>query len=280
MGLDLEYINGQTPLEEEEKDDLKIPTIATRGELDEFEQQNIEEAIQWLLTKTLNAKTILSEQFVKELHKRMFGNVWDWAGTFRKTNKNIGVDKWQISTILRTLLGDTLYWIENSTYLPDEIAVRFKHRLVSIHCFPNGNGRHSRLMADIIIDKIFKLPVFTWGAEDLVKQSETRNKYIEAIKKADNDNCESLISFARSQTTNLIGYIREQGFGWWHYLKNTWLIVDSSGKSQASEIRDKVREVFDNEYNITFQINSSGDTWPGFGPKPEDKNMFKWIHEN
>ena len=198
MGLDLEYINGQTPLEEEEKDELKIPTIATRGELDEFEQQNIEEAIQWLLAKSFNVKTILSEQFVKELHKRMFGNVWAWAGNFRKTNKNIGVDKWQVPIALKALLDDTFYWIENNTFLPDEIAVRFKHRLVSIHCFPNGNGRHSRLMADIIIDNIFNLPVFTWGAEDIVKQCETRNKYIEAIREADNDKCELLISFARS----------------------------------------------------------------------------------
>ena len=194
MGLDLEYINGQTPLEEEEKDELKISTIATRGELDEFEQQNIEEAIQWLLAKSFNVKTILSEQFVKELHIRMFGNVGAWAGNFRKTNKNIGVDKWQIPIALKALLDDTFYWIENSTFLPDEIAVRFKHRLVSIHCFPNGNGRHSRLMADIIIDNIFNLPVFTWGAEDIVKQCETRNKYIEAIREADNDKCEPLIS--------------------------------------------------------------------------------------
>ena len=198
MGLNLEYIYGQTPLEEEEKDELKIPTIATRGELDEFEQQNIEESIQWLLTKSLNTKTIFSEQFIKDLHKRMFGNVWTWAGKFRKTNKNIGVDKWQIPTALKKLLDDTLYWIENSTFLPDEIAVRFKHRLVSIHCFPNGNGRHSRLMADIIIDKIFKLPVFTWGAEDLVKQSETRIKYLKAIREADKDNFKPLIFFARS----------------------------------------------------------------------------------
>ncbi|MEA3317997.1 MAG: mobile mystery protein B [Bacteroidota bacterium] len=198
MGLDLEYINGQTPLDEDEKDDILIPTIATRGELDEFEQQNIEEAIQWVLSKSFSAKTILSEQFVKNLHKRMFGNVWAWAGNFRKTNKNIGIDKWQIPTALKTLLDDTLYWIENSTFLPDVIAVRFKHRLVSIHCFSNGNGRHSRLMADIIIDKILKRSVFTWGAEDLVQQSNARTEYLNAIREADKDNIEPLISFARS----------------------------------------------------------------------------------
>ena len=198
MGLDLEYINGQTPLDEEEKEGLLIPTIANRAELDEFEQQNIEEAMQWVLTRSLNANQILTEKFVKSLHKRMYGNVWSWAGHFRKTDKNIGINKWHISSALKTLLDDTLYWIEHETYTPDEIAVRFKHRIVSIHCFPNGNGRHSRLMADIIVNKIFKLPVFSWGADNLVKESDARTNYLIAIKEADKNNHEPLISFARS----------------------------------------------------------------------------------
>ena len=198
MGLDLEYINGQTPLDEEEKEGLLIPTIANRAELDEFEQQNIEEAMQWVLTRSLNANQILTEKFVKSLHKRMYGNVWSWAGHFRKTDKNIGINKWHISSALKSLLDDTLYWIEHETYTPDEIAVRFKHRIVSIHCFPNGNGRHSRLMADIIVNKIFKLPVFSWGADNLVKESDARTNYLIAIKEADKNNHEPLISFARS----------------------------------------------------------------------------------
>ena len=198
MGLNLGYINEQTPLDEDEKDGLLIPTIATHGELDEFEQQNIEEAIQWILTRSLKAKTILTEQFFRSLHKRMYGNVWAWAGNFRKTNKNLGVDKWQIPTALKALLEDTLFWVEHDTFTPDEIAVRFKHRIVSIHCFPNGNGRHSRLIADVIVDKIYKLPVFSWGAENLVKQSDTRRNYLKAVKEADKNNYEPLLSFARS----------------------------------------------------------------------------------
>jgi len=198
MGLDLEYINGQTPLDEEEKEGLLIPTIANRAELDEFEQQNIEEAMQWVLTRSLNANQILTERFVKNLHKRMYGNVWSWAGHFRKTDKNIGINKWHISSALKTLLDDTLYWIEHEIFTPDEIAVRFKHRIVSIHCFPNGNGRHSRLMADIIVNKIYKLPVFSWGADNLVKKSDARANYLNAIKTADKENYEPLISFARS----------------------------------------------------------------------------------
>src|ERR1043165_6912386 len=156
MGLELEYDAGQTPLDEDEKEGLLIDIIATRGELDEFEQQNIEQAIQWTMARSFTAQTIFTETFICNLHRRMYGDVWKWAGTFRRTNKNIGVDKWQIPTELRSLLDDARFWYDNNTYPPDEMALRFKHRLVSIHCFPNGNGRHSRLMADLIVEKIYK----------------------------------------------------------------------------------------------------------------------------
>ncbi|NDF98435.1 MAG: mobile mystery protein B, partial [Chitinophagia bacterium] len=171
MGLDVDYIDGQTPLDEDEKDGLLINTIATRGELDEFEQQNIEEAVQWTLERSFKPDTIFTEDFVRMVHKRMYANVWKWAGAFRNTNKNIGTDKWQISAELRTLLDDVRYWHQHSVYSADEIALRFKHRLVSIHCFANGNGRHSRLMADIIIEKIYRKPVFTWGTTNLYNKS-------------------------------------------------------------------------------------------------------------
>lgn len=198
MGLELEYIDGQTPLDEDEKEGLLIPEIATRGELDEFEQQNIEQAVQWSIKKSIKLEEVFTEQFIRDLHKKMYGEVWDWAGKFRKTDKNIGVDKSQISVELKKLIDDTLYWVENKTYEPDEIAIRFKHRLVSIHCFPNGNGRHSRLIADIIIEKIFGLKVFSWGANDLVHAGDARKKYIDAIRAADKDEYNQLILFARS----------------------------------------------------------------------------------
>lgn len=198
MGLDLDYIDGQTPLDEDEKEGLLIPTIATRGELDEFEQQNIEQAVQWSLRRSFKADAVFTEDFIRALHVRMYGNVWAWAGDFRKTNKNIGVDKWQIPTELRQLLDDVKYWYANNTYSPDEITIRFKHRLVSIHCFPNGNGRHSRLMADIVIEKIFKLPHYTWGAGNLIKQGDARTVYLTAIKAGDKGDIQPLINFARS----------------------------------------------------------------------------------
>jgi Fic-DOC domain mobile mystery protein B len=185
MGLDIDYIDGQTPLDEDEKEGLLIPTIVTRGELDEFEQQNIEKAITWSLSRNFKAKNIFTEAFIRNVHKRMYDDVWAWAGDFRKTEKNIGVSSWQVATELKKLLDDAIYWTDKNIYLPDEIAVRFKHRIVSIHCFPNGNGRHSRLIADIIIEKIYNQPVFSWGASNLSSEGDIRAAYLKAIKAAD-----------------------------------------------------------------------------------------------
>ena len=199
MGLNLNYNFGQTSLNEEEKEGLKIPSVSTKGELDEYEQKNIEQAIQWTLGSKIKIEKLLSEQFVKSLHYRMYSDVWKWAGQFRKSEKNIGVKSFQISTDIRVLLDDTKYWIENNSYSTDEIAIRFKHRIVSIHCFPNGNGRHSRLMADLIAEKIFKNKVFTWGQADLLssKELDVRTNYLTALQKADNGHFADLIKFAR-----------------------------------------------------------------------------------
>jgi len=197
MGLDLDYTNGQTPLEEAEKDGLLIPTITTRGELDEFEQLGVERTNEWLLTKKFSVDKILTENFVKDLHKRMFGGIWQWAGDFRKTNKNIGVDKFMIRIELKNLFDDCKYWIENNVFIEDEIAVRLSHRLVFIHPFGNGNGRHSRLMADILITKGFGKPYFTWGSVNLTKEGEARTKYLEALRSADQNYYKPLIRFAR-----------------------------------------------------------------------------------
>lgn len=200
MGLDIQYDEGQTPLDEDEKEGLKISNITTRGELDELEQRNIEDAVRWTLSrrKRFTMAEVLTEEFVRLVHTKMLGDVWDWAGSFRNSNKNIGVDKYQISIELRQLLDDCKYWIEHGTFSLDEIAVRFKHRIVFIHCFANGNGRHSRLMADILIERVLGGNVFTWGAENLVNTGEYRATYLHALREADNGNFELLIQFARS----------------------------------------------------------------------------------
>jgi len=198
MGLEFNYTEGQSPLDEEEKEGLKIKSISTREELDEFEQQNIEKAIEWTLKRSFSIEEILTEQFIKDLHKRMFDHVWIWAGQFRKSNKNIGVDKFTIGIELRQLFDDCKFWIDHKTFSDDEISIRFKHRLVKIHPFPNGNGRHSRLIADIVIEKVFRKPIFSWGNKDLNKQSDTRKTYINAIREADNGIYLPLLKFARS----------------------------------------------------------------------------------
>jgi Fic-DOC domain mobile mystery protein B len=149
MGLVLIYEDRQTPLSDEEREGLRIKTIYTHGELDQFEQLNIDKAIEWTFSIRKSKEQILTEVFIKKLHKKMFNEVWTWAGSFRISEKNIGI-KWNLIGIeLKKLLVDTQYWIENETFSEEEIAIRFKHRLVIIHCFPNGNGRHSRIMADI-----------------------------------------------------------------------------------------------------------------------------------
>ena len=198
MGLELEYKDGQTPLDEEEKEGLKIKSITTQGELDEFEQFNIEKAVEWSIHTKFKTEKILTEKFIKNLHKRMYGDVWKWAGEFRRTEKNIGIPWTKIGLELKNLLDDTKYWIENKTFSPEEIAIRFKHRIVSIHCFPNGNGRHSRMMADIIMESIFGKEIFSWHQSNMVKANETRNQYIKALKEADNGNFEKLIEFAKN----------------------------------------------------------------------------------
>ena len=134
---------------------------------------------------------------MKDLHKRMFGDIWKWAGEFRKTDKNIGVDKFMIGMELKNLLDDCNYWIEKKVFSEDEIAVRLSHRMVHIHPFANGNGRHSRLMADVLVTKEFGKPYFTWGSVSLTKKSEARTNYLAALRDADRNDYISLIKFSR-----------------------------------------------------------------------------------
>ena len=198
MGLKIDYIDGQTPFDEEEKEGIRIPSITTREELDEFEQLNIEKAIQWTFGKKLKAEQLFSEKFIKDLHKRMYGEVWKWAGTFRTSEKNIGIKSYLIAIELKQLLDDAIFWKENNTYDSEELAIRFKHRLVSIHCFANGNGRHSRLIADLIVEKLYYSKFFSWGSANLVKATEARSKYMQAVRKADKNEIQQLIDFAKS----------------------------------------------------------------------------------
>ncbi len=139
----------------------------------------------------------LSEKFVKDLHRQMLGDVWRWAGKFRTSERNIGIAHWEIPVALRQLLDDTRAWIEYETYPPDEIAVRFHHRLVQIHSFPNGNGRHARLMADLLVMRLGG-ERFSWGSANLQDACAVRQRYIAALQAADDHDIGPLLAFARS----------------------------------------------------------------------------------
>lgn len=187
---------GATPLS---PDDLKglIPTyITTRAQLNTAEQQNILDAIAWT-SRRRPIHEILTEDFVFALHEKMFSQVWRWAGDVRQANTNIGVDYWTIRAELRNLLEDARTWITNEVYPPDEMAVRLKHRMVRIHPFRNGNGRHSRMMADIAI-KALGGEYFSWGGRNLVEPSEARESYMRALYTADAHDVRPLLLFSRS----------------------------------------------------------------------------------
>jgi Fic-DOC domain mobile mystery protein B len=183
-----------TPLTPEEMRDLIPAHIAYRRELNEAEQENIVRAQEWALKRR---RDLLSEKFVKDLHRQMLGEVWRWAGKFRTSERNIGIPWWEIAVALRQLLDDAKAWMEFKTYPPDEIAVRFHHRLVQIHAFPNGNGRHSRLMADLLAMRLGRAR-FSWGRESLRDPGAMRRSYIAALRAADNHDFNRLLAFARA----------------------------------------------------------------------------------
>ena len=194
--MTLSFSEDATPLEPDELEGLLLTHITTRTELDRWEMDNISKAYQWV--DELRHRDILNGDFICLLHKKMFGNVWKWAGQFRKSDKNIGVSWVEIAAELKLLCDDAVAWLEFDTYPADEFAVRFHHKLVYIHPFANGNGRHARLMADTILEKLFKTPSFSWGHTALNKQGEARTAYIKALKAADNQDFSLLMKFVRS----------------------------------------------------------------------------------
>lgn len=187
--------DGATPLTHEEKLGLLPSYITQRGELNEAEQINITQGDRWAFRRSRN---VLDVDFLRELHKRMFGEVWRWAGEYSKErNRRLGSDSHRISIDLHALMDEVRAWIEYESYPADEIALRFHHRLTQIHPFPNGNGRFSRTAADLLIVRLGG-ERFTWGRVNLVDASATRREYIEALRKADGYVLEPLLTFARS----------------------------------------------------------------------------------
>jgi Fic-DOC domain mobile mystery protein B len=198
--LNHKYPDGNTPIRPEEAEQL-IPEISTIGELNEYEALNILRAREWAFDdRTMKSLDPLDELYVRELHHRMFDNVWKWAGAYRQTERNIGCAPGEIVQRIPQLLGNTRYWLENKTFPADEAILRFHHQLTRIHPFANGNGRHARMIADVIAVKNGQ-PEFTWGAgKNLVAEGDARDRYLAALRTLDANDSEAkpLLDFARS----------------------------------------------------------------------------------
>lgn len=188
-----EHPEGATPLDPDELGGLKHKHVTTRVQLDELEQVNIQAGMAWAARQRGD---VLTDAFVVTLHKRLFGEVWDWAGRFRTTGKNVGVDPIRIAVELRTLMDDARFWVAHKTYSPLEAAIRLHHRLVAIHPFANGNGRHARIMADTVLTRVYKVAPIDWaGGYDLQQMNERRVAYIAALKAADRGDMGPLMVF-------------------------------------------------------------------------------------
>lgn len=184
---------GHTVLGEDDREGLIPSYVATRGELYEAEQRNISEA---LLRRSPSTEELLDDAFIRDLHRKMLGSVWSWAGKYRTRNTNLGVPFEQIPGAMRALVLDTQTWVDGDVYEPDEAAVLFHHRLVVIHPFPNGNGRLGRISADYLITSLGR-ERFSWGAQSHTSTAELRSDYLACLRKGDNGDLSDLMRFAR-----------------------------------------------------------------------------------
>ena len=191
-----ELTDGQTPLDPDEAEGLIPSYVRTRQELNEWEQANIASAIAWL-SQRRRRNPVLSLSFLRELHRRMFGKTWRWAGKFRTSGKTIGIPADQITEAVYNLLEDTKEQVKNRGSSADEIAVRFHHGLVRIHPFPNGNGRHAREMTDQLLRELGQ-PPFSWGSANSGDTGKARSAYLLALRAADQGDLELLRTFVRS----------------------------------------------------------------------------------
>ncbi|MCY3972691.1 MAG: mobile mystery protein B [Candidatus Dadabacteria bacterium] len=192
--IDGDAPEGATPLDPDECEGLKHKHITTRGELNELEQANVQSGLRWVSRS--RRRDILSDDFLRGLHKRLFGDVWNWAGTYRRTEKNIGVDPLRIGVEMRKLIDNARYWVQRGTFPPLEAAARFHHRLTQIHPFPNGNGRHARIATDLYLERHFGHDPIAWmPGFDFQADNERRKSYIAALRAADGGDYGLLLRF-------------------------------------------------------------------------------------
>jgi Fic-DOC domain mobile mystery protein B len=197
MDLKLIYIEGQNQLNEEELAGLKIPDVQSYEEIHILEEKGIAKTTAWVEKNYFKPEKIFTEAFIKEIHKRMLGDVWLWAGKFRTENKNLGLDKLKIRSELKQLMSNTRFWIEDESYTMDELAIRFGHRLMQIQLFPDGNARHAKIMTNVILEHLLNSEIFTWG-ESITDPQKNREAFLDALRKADKGKMDDLLKFARS----------------------------------------------------------------------------------
>ena len=188
---------GQTPLDPDEIAGLVPQHIATRAQLNEWESQNIADGLTRARKRRPKPGKLLTDTYLRKLHQHMFGSTWRWAGTYRNSDKSLGIDWQQIPLQMRQVPENFLYRLKSGKEKPDKLAVDLHHQLVSIHPFPNGNGRWARAAADLLQETLGE-PPFSWGRKNLVDISETRQRYIAALQAADQGELSNLLQFARS----------------------------------------------------------------------------------
>ena len=200
MALTGAHAPGATPLSEEDLEGLKVASVRTHAELNEVEAANIIRGQEWALRARLaRMPLMLSDEFMQRLHKRMLGDVWRWAGEYRRADTNIGVPHLQVRQSLRKLFFEAQGWLEYDAYSPDEFTVRLHHGVVSVHPFRNGNGRHARMLAHLVMVRHFKLEPLPWGGSQLRYADRNRQSYLDALRAADHHDITPLLTFARSR---------------------------------------------------------------------------------
>src|SRR5579863_2047948 len=199
MALTGAHARGATPLTDDDLEGLKIPSVRTQGEVNEAEAANVIRGQEWVLrARAARLPDMLSDRFIQRLHVMMFGDVWKWAGEYRPRDTNIGVPHHQIREHLHNLYGDAQTWLEHDTYSPEEFAVRLHYRLVTVHPFRNGNGRHARMVAHAVLARHFERDPLPWRNSPLLDADAARADYIAALVAADNHDFRPLLAFATS----------------------------------------------------------------------------------
>jgi Fic-DOC domain mobile mystery protein B len=188
---------GATPLTEEQPQGLRPTWIATRSDLNDAEAQNILDGMLKWQRRPRRLDGLLDDKVIRDLHRDLFGDVWSWAGAYRRTDVNIGVSWYEVPTRVRDLTEDAKCWFADAGVTTDTAACWLHHRLVQIHPFPNGNGRHAREFTNLVLGSVGAAP-FTWGRSHLGGVGDVRTRYLEALRAADEHDHELLLVFVRS----------------------------------------------------------------------------------